>query len=75
MIGENSNLSINGIIKENTRLQSIKDTQHFDKKSTKCQIEIFGDRNHKVDNYMSKVIDYCSDNNIEIFIIGYNETF
>ena len=65
--------------KENARLQSIKDKQHFGKKTTNRQKAIARDRNNKVNDYMNKaarkVIDYCIKNNIGTLIVGYNETF
>ena len=65
--------------KENARLQSIKDKQHFGKNSTDRQKAIAHNRNNKVNDYMSKtarkVIDYCIDNDIGTLVIGYNETF
>lgn len=65
--------------KENARLQSIKDKQHFGKKTTNRQTAIARDRNNKVNDYMSKVarkvIDYCVANDIGTLVVGYNETF
>ena len=65
--------------KENTRLQSIKDKQHFGKKTTNRQKTIARNRNNKVNDYMNKaackVIDYCIANDIGTLIVGYNETF
>lgn len=65
--------------KENARLQSIKDKQHFGKKSTNRQKAIARDRNNKVNDYMNKVarmiIDYCISNDIGTLIVGYNVTF
>lgn len=65
--------------KENARLQSIKDKQHFGKKTTKKQNTIAHNRNNKVNDYMSKsarkVIDYCITNDIGTLVVGYNETF
>ena len=65
--------------KKNARLQSIKDKQHFGKKTTNRQKAIARDRNNKVNDYMNKaarkVIDYCIKNNIGTLIVGYNETF
>lgn len=65
--------------KENARLQSIKDKQHFGKKTTNRQKAIARDRNNKVNDYMSKVarkvIDYCVANDIGTLVVGYNETF
>ena len=65
--------------KENARLQSIKDKQHFGKKTTNLQKTVARKRNNKVNDYMNKVarkvIDYCIDNDIGTLIVGYNETF
>ena len=65
--------------KENARLQSIKDKQHFGRKTTKRQKAIACDRNNKVNDYMNKaarkVIDYCITNDIGTLVVGYNETF
>ncbi len=65
--------------KENARLQTIKDKQHFGKKTTKRQKAIIRDRNNKVNDYMNKtariIIDYCVANDIGTLIAGYNVTF
>ena len=65
--------------KENARLQSIKDKQHFGKNPTHKQKLIARNRNNKVNDYMNKaarkIIDYCIANDIGTLIIGYNETF
>lgn len=65
--------------KKNARLQSIKDKQHYGKKSTNRQKAISRDRNNKVNDYMSKtarkVIDFCIAHDIGTLIVGYNETF
>ena len=65
--------------KENARLQSIKDKQHYGKKSTNRQKAIARDRTNKVNDYMNKaarkVINYCIANDIGTLIVGYNETF
>jgi len=65
--------------KENARLQSIKDKQHYGKKTTNRQKEIARDRNNKVNDYMNKaarkVINYCIANDIGTLVVGYNETF
>ena len=65
--------------KENARLQSIKDKQHFGKKPTNRQKAIARDCNNKVNDYMNKaarmIIDYCINNDIGILIAGYNVTF
>ena len=65
--------------KENARLQSIKDKQHFGKKPTNRQKVAARNRNNKVNDYMSKtarkVINYCIVNDIGTLVVGYNETF
>ena len=65
--------------KENARLQSIKDKQHFGKKPTNRQKVIARNRNNKVNDYMNKtartIINYCIDNDIGTLVVGYNETF
>lgn len=65
--------------KENARLQSIKDKQHFGKRITNRQKAIARDRNNKVNDYMSKaariIINYCITNDIGTLVVGYNETF
>lgn len=65
--------------KENARLQSIKDKQHFGKKTTNRQKAIARDRNNKVNDYMNKtarkIINYCIAHDIGTLIVGYNETF
>ena len=65
--------------KENARLQSIKDKQHFSRKPTNRQKAVARNRNNKVNDYMNKtvrrVIDYCTINNIGTLVVGYNETF
>lgn len=65
--------------KENARLQSIKDKQHFGKKPTNRQKDIARDCNNKVNDYMNKaarmIIDYCINNDIGTLIAGYNVTF
>lgn len=65
--------------KENARLQSIKDKQHFSRKPTNRQKAVARNRNNKVNDYMNKtvrrVIDYCIINNIGTLVVGYNETF
>ena len=65
--------------KENARLQSIKDKQHFGRKITNRQKAIAKDRNNKVNDYMNKVarkvIDYCINNDIGTLVVGYNKTF
>ena len=65
--------------RENARLQSIKDKQHYGKKSTNRQKAIARDRTNKVNDYMNKaarkVINYCIANDIGALVVGYNETF
>lgn len=65
--------------KENARLQSIKDKQHFGKRTTNRQGALVRDRNNKVNDYMNKVarkvIDYCISNDIGTLVVGYNDTF
>ena len=65
--------------KENARLQSIKDKQHFGKKPTSRQKAIARDCNNKVNDYINKaarmIIDYCINNDIGTLIAGYNVTF
>ena len=65
--------------KENARLQSIKDKQHFGKRTTNRQKAIVRVRNNKVNDYMNKtacrIINYCIANNIGTLVAGYNETF
>ncbi len=65
--------------KENARLQSIKDKQHFGKKPTNRQKAIARDRNNKVNDYINKaarmIINYCIANDIGTLIAGYNVTF
>lgn len=63
--------------KRNAYLQSIKDKQHFGKKTTNRQKAICRDRNNKVNDYMNKVarkvIEYCLANEIGILVVGYKE--
>ena len=65
--------------KQNARLQSVKDKQHFGRKPTNRQRAICRDRNNKVNDYMNKaarkIIDYCIKNDIGTLVVGYNETF
>lgn len=65
--------------KENARMQSIKDKQHYGKKSTNRQKAIARDCNNKVNDYMNKaarrIINYCIANDIGTLVAGYNETF
>ena len=57
--------SINQLFnKKNARLQSIKDKQHFGKKTTNRQKAL-----------ARRVIDYCIDHDIGTLVVGYNETF
>ena len=65
--------------KQNARLQSVKDKQHFGRKPTNRQRAICRARNNKVNDYMNKaarkIIDYCIRNDIGTLVVGYNETF
>ena len=65
--------------KENARLQSIKDKQHYGKRPTPSQKSIYRSRNNKVNDYMSKtarmVINYCISHDIGTLVAGYNESF
>ena len=65
--------------KRNAYLQSIKDKQHYGKRTTNRQKANTRDRNNKVNDYMNKtariIIDYCINNDIGILVVGYNETF
>ena len=65
--------------KKNARLQSIKDKQHFGKKTTNRQKALARRRNNRINDYMNKtarrVIDYCIDHDIGTLVAGYNETF
>ena len=65
--------------KRNAHLQSIKDKQHYGKKSTSGQKANTRDRNNKVNDYMNKaartIINYCINNDIGTLVVGYNETF
>ena len=65
--------------KENARLQSIKDKQHYGMKPTKRQETMARKRNNRINDYMNKaariVIEYCIDNDIGTLVVGYNETF
>ena len=65
--------------KKNARLQSIKDKQHFGRKTTNRQKALARKRNNRINDYMNKtarrVIDYCIDHDIGTLVVGYNETF
>jgi IS605 OrfB family transposase len=65
--------------KQNSRLQSLKDKQHFGKRFTNRQKAISRDRNNKVNDYMNKtarkVINYCITNDIGTLVVGYNTIF
>ena len=65
--------------KENARLQSIKDKQHFGYGKTNRQKALLRNHNNKVNDYMNKVarkiINYCIANDIGTLVVGYNETF
>ena len=60
-------------------MQSIKDKQHFGKKTTNRQKALSRKRSNKVNDYMSKtarkVIDYCISNDIGTLVVGYNTEF
>ena len=64
--------------KENARLQSIKDKQHYSTKPSNRQKTMARKRNNRINDYMNKaarnVIDYCINNNIGILVVGYNKT-
>ena len=65
--------------KENARLQSIKDKQGDNKRTTDRQKILADKRRRQVNDYMSKtakmVTDYCIVHDIGKLVIGYNETF
>ncbi len=65
--------------KENAYLQSIKDKQHFGKKTTRRQQTLYLNRNNKVNDYMNKaariVINYCISHDIGTLVVGYNDSF
>jgi len=65
--------------KENARLQSIKDRQGNERRTTNRQKILADKRNRQVNDYMSKtakkIIDYCISHDIGTLVIGYNETF
>jgi len=65
--------------KENARLQSIKDKQHFGKELTQRQKALLRKRNNRVNDYLSKaaktVIRYCIEKNIGTIVAGYNPEF
>lgn len=65
--------------KQNAKLHSIKDKQHFSRKTTNRQEVITRNRNNKVNDYMAKtaryIMNYCISNDIGTLIVGYNETF
>lgn len=65
--------------KENARLQSIKDKQHYGRKPTNRQKALVNRRNNRVNDYMAKtarkIIDYCIANDIGTLVVGYNEEF
>lgn len=68
-----------GFNKQNAKLQSIKDKQHFGKEPTKRQKQLYAKRNNRVNDYMSKaariIISYCVVHNIGVLVVGYNLTF
>jgi putative transposase len=63
--------------KENSRLQSIKDSRGI-KNVTKKQYLLARKRNNRVNDYINKtcrhIINYCINNQIGNLVIGYNET-
>lgn len=65
--------------KQNARLQSIKDKQHFGERTTNRQITITRNRNNKVNDYISKtartIITYCIEHDIGTLVAGCNENF
>ena len=65
--------------KRNTCLQSVKDKQHYGKKTTRRQAVLQRKRNNQVRDYMGKaakqVVTYCIRNDIGTLIVGYNTTF
>jgi len=65
--------------KENARLQSVKDKQHYGKKTTNRQKAVARDRNNKVNDYMNKaarmIINYCVENDMGTLVVGYDVTF
>ena len=65
--------------KENARLQSVKDKQHFAGKTTKRQMLLARRRSHRINDYLSKtakmIINYCIDHDIGTLVFGYNKTF
>ena len=65
--------------KQNACLQSVKDKQHYGKKTTRRQTALQRKRNNQVRDYMGKaakqVVTYCIRNDIGTLIVGYNTTF
>ena len=65
--------------KRNACLQSVKDKQHYGKKTTRRQAVLQRKRNNQVRDYMGKaakqVVTYCIRNDIGTLIVGYNTTF
>ena len=65
--------------KRNACLQSVKDKQHYGKKTTRRQEALQRKRNNQVRDYMGKaakqVVTYCIRNDIGTLIVGYNTTF
>lgn len=65
--------------KENARLQSIKDKQGMQKRTTNRQKTLADKRNRQINDYMSKtakkIIDYCIEHDTGTLVVGYNETF
>ena len=64
---------------EHLCLQSVKDKQHYGKKTTRRQVVLQRKRNNQVRDYMGKaakqVVTYCIRNDIGTLIVGYNTTF
>ena len=65
--------------KENARLQSIKDKQHYGAQMTIRQRKLAMKRNNRVNDYISKVaryiINYCLREQIGVVVCGYNADF
>lgn len=65
--------------KKNSRLQSIKDKQCNQTRTTNHQKILADKRNRQVNDYMSKtakmIINYCISHDIGTLVVGYNETF
>ena len=65
--------------KENSRLQSIKDKQGYNKNPSFRQLRLSKNRENKINDYMSKtakiIIDYCIKKDIGILVFGYDNLF